>query len=197
MTGARAPVDSAPVDRAPVDSAPVNSAPGAALSERAEELRLAFDRSFAAPQDTEVAESVELLAIRAGGMRYAMRLAAVSGLFADRVVTPLPGPLPELLGVAAFRGAPVAVYDLGALLGHPAEANVRWLVLDTGTPAVGLAFEELDGHLRAPAGSITATGDGGIEVVRAADGVRPVIDVPGVRAAIEDRVRQFNNGRGW
>ena len=167
------------------------------LSERAAELRLAFDRSFATPQGTEVAEPVELLAIRAGGTRYALRLAAVSGLFADRVVTALPGPVPELLGVAAFRGAPVAVYDLGALLGHPASANARWLVLDTGTPAVGLAFGELDGHLRAPAGSIAGTGEGGIEVVRAGDQVRPVIDVPGIRAAIEERVRQFDNGRGW
>jgi len=165
------------------------------LSGRAEDLRLAFDRSFAVPHRTAVAGSVELLAIRAGGTAYAIRLAAVSGLFTDRTVTPLPGPVPELLGVAALRGAVVAVYDLGALLGHAGSAAARWLVLDTGTPAVGLAFDELDGHLRAPAGSIAPAGDGRLEVISAAGQVRPVIDVPGIRAAIEDRSAQFDNGR--
>jgi purine-binding chemotaxis protein CheW len=166
------------------------------LSDRAEELRLAFDRSFAAPHRTEMVDDVELLAVRAGGTAYAIRLAAVSGLFADRTVTPLPGPVPELLGVAAFRGAVVAVYDLGALLGHTAHqsgiatAQPRWLVLDTGTPPVGLAFDALDGHVRAPAGAIAAAADGGFAAVLDGNLVRPVIDVPEIRASIEEKCRR-------
>jgi len=152
-----------------------------ALSGRAAELRRAFDRSFAVPQNATVEDSVELLAIRAGGAGYAIRLAAVSGLFADRTVTALPSPVPELLGVAAFRGTVVPVYDLGVLLGHARSGKPRWLVLDTGTPAVGLAFEELDGHLRVPAGEIA--GDNGLEVVR----TRSVLDLSNIRAAIESR----------
>jgi chemotaxis signal transduction protein len=153
-------------------------------------------------------DDVELLAVRAGGTAYAIRLTAVSGLFADRTVTPLPGPVPELLGVAAFRGAVVAVYDLGALLGHAVgagrsgvgggqtrqsgtvTAQPRWLVLDTGTPPVGLAFDELDGHVRAPARAIATAADGGFAAVHEGDLVRPVIDVPEIRASIEEKCRR-------
>ena len=152
------------------------------------DLRADFDRSFADPVRRHDEEHVELLAIRAGGRPYALRLSQTSGLFPDRPVTPLPGPLAALLGVAGFSGAIVPVYDLAALLGHPAPDRPRWLVLAAGAPALALAFHELDGHVRVPAGVIVAEGPRGAGSLRGMvplpGGTRPIVDLPAARAAV-------------
>ena len=168
------------------------SAPGGdVVTQRLAELRAGFDLSFAQPPRRHDAETCELLAIRAGDERYALRLSQTSGLHCDRVVTPLPGPLPSLLGLAGFSGSIVPVYDLGALLGHPVPEQPRWLVLAAGTPAVALAFHDLDGHLRVPSGSIVGESDehgrrGCLRgMVALPDGTRAIVDVPSVRTAIQ------------
>lgn len=171
--------------------------PGA-VSERVAELRTGFDRSFSEPPRDYDADFCELLAVRAGGRPYALRLSQTSGLYSGRPVTPLPGPVPALLGVAGFGGAVVPVYDLGALLGHPVAGLPRWLVLAAGTPALALAFHDLDGHLRVPAGSLIGEGDGHGHrdclrgMVPLADGTRPIVDVPSVRAAVGDLAGRTN-----
>ncbi|WP_238013182.1 chemotaxis protein CheW [Dactylosporangium sp. AC04546] len=168
----------------------------ALLTQRLADLREAFDRSFAEPPRQEVAGHDDLLAIRAGGQRYALRLSQAAGLFPDRPVTRLPGPLPALLGVAGFRGSIVPVYDLAAVFGGPPPASgpaagARWLVLAAGAPPVALAFEALDGHLRVPRDRVVeeATGHGPRGCLRGIvpldDGARPIVDVPAVRAAIQ------------
>jgi chemotaxis signal transduction protein len=160
------------------------------VTERLTELRTAFDRSFAEPPRRHDRESSELLAIRAGDNRYALRLSQTSGLFSDRPITRLPGPLPALLGVAGFSGSIVPVYDLGALLGHPVAEPPRWLVLAAGAPAVALAFHDLDGHQRVPAASIVGEADqhgrrGCLRgMVPLPDGTRAIVDVPSVRTAV-------------
>ncbi len=168
-------------------SAPVRDA----VRGRVERLRADFDRSFAEPVRSHDAEHVELLAVRSGGRPYAIRLSQTSGLHPDRPVTPLPGPLPALLGLAGFAGTVVPVYDLAALLGHPVADRPRWLVLATGAPPLGLAFHGLDGHVRVPASAIIAeaAGDGLRGTVRGlvtlpGGGTRPIIDVPAARAAV-------------
>ncbi len=176
-----------------------------ATPERLAALRAAFDLSFAEPPLPPTAQIEDLLIVQVGGRPYAIRVSEISGLFADRSITPVPGPIPELLGVAGFRGSIVAVYDLGLLLGHGPSPTPRWLVLDSGSPVLGLAFNSIDGHLRAPAGSIAlATLDGADangargsahEVVHTAEGVRPVLGIVAVRAAIEARTRQFDHMR--
>jgi chemotaxis signal transduction protein len=164
---------------------------GGDMRRRLAELRDSFDRSFADPHREEVAGFDDLLAIRVGGQRYALRLTQAAGLFPDRPVTRLPGPLAALLGVASFRGSIVPVYDLGAVFGHPAAAAARWLVLAAGDPPVALAFEELDGHLRVPRDLIVeeSTGHGPRGCLRGIvpldGGARPIVDVPAVRAAIQ------------
>jgi purine-binding chemotaxis protein CheW len=166
---------------------------GSGLRDRLVEIRRAFDCSFAEPPRPAASGFEDLLGIRVADAAYALRVSAVAGLFVDRTVTPLPGPVPELLGLASFRGSVVAVYHLGALLGHPLTGVPRWLVLDAGTPAVGLAFDHLDGHLRVPARCVARAADEGghiAETVATADGLRPVVDVPAVRTAIEVRARQ-------
>jgi chemotaxis signal transduction protein len=164
--------------------------PADVVADRLAELRAGFDRSFAEPPRRHDDEYDELLAIRAGSRRYALRLSQTSGLFSDRPVTPLPGPLPALLGIAGFSGGIVPVYDLGALLGHPDPEPPRWLVLATGTPPVALAFHDLDGHLRVPTHSIVGESDrhgqrGCLRgMVPLPGGTRAIVDVPSVRAAV-------------
>ncbi|WP_433044456.1 chemotaxis protein CheW [Dactylosporangium sp. CS-033363] len=169
------------------------------LEKRLAELRDEFDRSFADPPRSAVAGHDDLLAIRAGGVRYALRLTQAAGLFPDRPVTRLPGPLGALLGVAGFRGAIVPVYDLAAVLGTAAmavggEDGARWLVLAAGQPAVALAFAGLDGHLRVPSDALIEEADGHGPhgclrgIVPLPDGARPIVDVPAVRAAVRASV---------
>ena len=152
-------------------------------------LRREFDRSFSEPARRHDADHVELLAVRAGGRPYALRLAQTSGLYPDRPVTALPGPVGALLGVAGFGGAIVPVYDLAALLGHPVAERPRWLVLATGSPPLALAFHALDGHVRIPADVIvTEAGErpGGClnGMAPLAGGTRPIVDLAAARAAV-------------
>jgi purine-binding chemotaxis protein CheW len=171
------------------------SAPTVATSvpDRLTGLRQAFDASYALAPPVQVEPPIDLLAIQVAGTAYAIRLSSTVGLYADRAVTPLPGPLAELLGVASFRGLIVAVYDLGTLLGHPASPAPRWLVLDTGTPPVALAFDSVDGHLRVPVDAIADAPaertevSPAREVVSVAEGFRPLVDLPAIRTAIQNR----------
>jgi purine-binding chemotaxis protein CheW len=161
-----------------------------AVTERLDELRTGFDQSFAGPPRRHDLESCELLALRAADSRYVLRLSQTAGLFSDRPITPLPGPLPALLGIAGFSGTIVPVYDLGTLLGHPAPESPRWLVLAAGTPALALAFHELDGHLRVPNESIVGEADqhgrrGCLRgMVPLPGGTRAIVDVPSVLTAV-------------
>jgi chemotaxis signal transduction protein len=162
--------------------------PELTVAARIAELRAEFDQSFSEPARNHDLEHVELLAIRAGGRPYALRLSQTSGLFPDRPVTPLPGPLPALLGLAGFAGTVVPVYDLAALLGHPVADQPRWLVLATGSPPLGLAFHDLDGHVRVPVTTIVGEAGGGRDAIRGMatlpGGERPIIDVPAARHAV-------------
>ncbi len=167
------------------------SAPGdlSVTGGRVDRLRGDFDRSFAEPARSHDVEHVELLAVGAGGRPYALRLSQTAGLHPDRPVTPLPGPLPALLGLAGFAGTVVPVYDLAALLGHPAATRPRWMVLAAGTPPLALAFHELDGHVRVDADAIIAEpASNGHRFLRGmvalAGGTRPLVDVPAARAAV-------------
>jgi purine-binding chemotaxis protein CheW len=175
------------------------------LEARLAELRRGFDQSFAEPPPPTAGETADLLAVRVAGVGYAVRLSDTGGLFADRVVVALPTAVPDLLGVASFRGLVVAVYDLATLLGHPTATTPRWLVLDTGTPPLALAFDSVDGHLRVPVTAIAASSavpgsdeaDRGHSrtVVRTADGLRRVVDITEVRATIVRRVGRTDHGR--
>jgi chemotaxis signal transduction protein len=168
------------------------SRPELGLLGRAEELRRAFDRSFAdAPRVDTDATYVDLLAIRVGGDGYALRLAEVAGLFVDRVVSPLPTSVPELRGLAGFRASLVPVYDLAALLGYPTADAPRWLVSMAGVVTVALAFDRFDAHVRVAHGAL-AVADAGArghvrEVARTSDGVRAVLHLPSVLEAINAR----------
>lgn len=117
--------------------------------ERLEEIRRSFDRSFAEAPRQQSEHAEDLLCIRIAGDRYAVRLSEASGIYVDRKVVGLPSPVPELLGMAGFRGSVIPVFDLGACLGYGATGDGgRWLLLVGTDEIVGLAFQEFDGHLR-------------------------------------------------
>lgn len=110
-------------------------------------LRAEFDSGFAQAPQPPSASRQNMLTIHVCGERYALRLLDVRGLHADRRILALPSALPELLGVAGFRGQVIPVYDLGALLGHTAASTPRWLVLAQGREPLALAFESFDAHV--------------------------------------------------
>ena len=166
------------------------------VSPRAQELRKAFDRSFAQAPRTELAQLESLLAIRLGEDPYAVRLAHLAGLFADKAVTRLPSADPGFLGIAAFRGTLVPVYDLCVLLGYPGCTAPRWLMI-ANTNRVALAFNALDGNLRLPSECIAAQENPAFarphvhELVRMTaphTPLRALIDLKSVVASIEQRV---------
>jgi purine-binding chemotaxis protein CheW len=160
---------------------------------RAADLRREFDRSFAEAPPARAESLADLLAIRVRGEPYALRLAQVSGLFVARRITPLPSPVPELLGIADFSGAIVPVYDLGALLGERVQAGQRWLVV-AAEAAIALAFEGFDGHLREPAASIASEPSGRgsrhvQEVLRTAGSVRPIVHLTSILKNVRKRTQ--------
>jgi hypothetical protein len=115
----------------------------------AAQLRQAFDASFAEPLREATVPPEAFLAIRVDADPHALRLADVASLLPLDAVTPLPSPLPELLGVIGHRGAVLPVYDLRTLLGYPGAAAPRWCVVLAAAP-LALAFDGFDGHLRVP-----------------------------------------------
>lgn len=155
------------------------------LAERAAELRTDFDRAFAAPSRADVARKLDLLAIGVGAESCAVRLSEITGLFADRKITFVPGSNPALLGIAGFRGVVLPVYNLRTLLGHSAAQTPRWLLIAAAAP-VALAFDAFEGHLRAAADAILSQQsdakmrDYAREFLRTTDTVRSVLHLPSV-----------------
>jgi chemotaxis signal transduction protein len=117
------------------------------LSYRAVELRQQFDRTFSQPRHIDTAVTEDFLAIRVESEPYAIRLSEIAGLFADKKITRVPGPIATLLGIGSFRGVIVPVYDLRALLGYPVTEAPRWLVMASAKP-VALMFDAFEGHFR-------------------------------------------------
>jgi chemotaxis signal transduction protein len=155
------------------------------LIDRAAALRAAFDRGFAEPAQIDTNPTEDFLAIRLGSEPHVLRLAEISGLFADKKITRVPGRVAARLGIAGFRGAIVPVYDLAALLGHRMSEAPRWLTLAAGAP-VAFAIASFEGHLRIPRDAILPQGAGDQarnyvrEFLRANDVVCSVIHLPAI-----------------
>jgi purine-binding chemotaxis protein CheW len=162
------------------------------------EMRRAFDRSFAEARRAGTDAVVDLLGIGVAAEPYALRLADIRAVVADRTPLRLPGSDARLLGVVGLRSSLVPVYDLAAVLGHPPVTAPRWLVVTVARPSVALAFSTLDGHLRVSEEAIAVpAGDGTTEpagrpyqsaVIRTAGAVLTVVDVTAIHAAISATV---------
>jgi chemotaxis signal transduction protein len=155
----------------------------------AAQLRQEFDTAFSRPPPAQADPAEDHLAIRLGPDAHAVALAEIAALAPLRALARLPGPLPELLGVAGWRGTIRPVYDLAALLGYAPASAPRWLVWAAVAP-VGLAFETLEGHLRVPC-TARARPDGDQParrhvhaVLHTGGGVRPVVALVSVLEAL-------------
>ncbi len=167
------------------------------MSETLLALRQEFDRSFAQAPRMETARAESFLAVRVGADAYALRVAEIGGLFTDRRIMPLPTPMPELLGVAGFRGQIAPVYDLAALLGYARQTAPRWLILARLREPVALAFDTFEAHFSAlPERIIAAEGKGAGRrhlgsAVRTDDAVRPIIQLQSLLEDIQLRANSF------
>ena len=157
----------------------------------AAEMRRAFDQGFAAAPPGDAAGATEdLLAIQVAGEAFVLRLRELAGLYRDRPVIRLPGPVPELIGIAGVRGIMVPVYGLGAILGHPRGEPGRWLVVVRGPDPLGLAVDTCDGLLRAPRPSVPEEGNPTPHLgpaVLAGGRLRRLVDLASVAEAIKTR----------
>lgn len=124
------------------------------LRAQAQELRAAFDRSFAVAPPPPPPPHLDLLAIRCERHALALRLTQVSALYADRKPVPFPGPRPELLGLVAARGVVTPAYDLHALLGYERVEAPRWLAFVRAPAPFAVAFASFERHLRVPASAL-------------------------------------------
>jgi purine-binding chemotaxis protein CheW len=169
----------------------VNGDALAAYADRARELRRAFDASFAAPAVDGERDTADYVAIGVGDAGYALPMGVIGGLFADMSITPCPSPLREFIGLAAFRGTMVPVYDLGALLGHDAGTR-RWIVPALGEQ-VALAFDRFEGHFRVAGSAVSRRQESAsarhVDEVVIHDGkARPIISIPSLVATLRERV---------
>lgn len=164
------------------------------LERRAIELRTAFDRSFALPPPQETQEVDDLLAVRVGCDRYAIRLRDIGGIVARRTIVAVPAAAPGLMGVAGIRGDIVPVFSLSSFLGYGDDHEApNWTVLCGGEHPIGLGFAELEGYLRLPRSAVHADETSQVKrnyvtgIVAIETGARPVIAVPAIITAIRNR----------
>jgi chemotaxis signal transduction protein len=162
-----------------------------ALLARLSALRIGFDSGFTLPLLEQTQELLDVLMIRVGSSPYALRLAELAALEADRTITPVPSDQSELLGVAGVRGAVVAVFDLGSVLGGPRPEATRWLVLAKSAP-LAFAFSAFERQLslRPDELASSAPDHGGSQVVTR-DGINvPLLDLPALVARLQGRTRR-------
>lgn len=169
------------------------------LHEVATRLRADFDAAFARDHATDAPAVLDLLVIRVANQPYALKLAEVLAVHADRKLVAAPSSRAELLGLVGVRGVVAPVYDLAQLLGYPPERGARWLAQVRASAPFVVAFARVDQHLRAPLADLTpaqaATVSSALshESLRTSSGPLPVIDLHAIfqnvtrRAAPERR----------
>ncbi len=162
-------------------------------------LREEFDRSFAQAERAERPEQLDFLSLRIAGDPYAVRLSEIQSLHVSRKVVVVPTPLPALLGMAGFRGVLTPIYDLGQLLGYPADASVKWLVIARSAAPVAFAFATFEAHLRVNLDRLSEAPPGSSAAVRGAirhdRGVLPLLHLPSLVEGIAERIKTFGSSQ--
>lgn len=160
----------------------------------AAQLRLAFDRGFALAIQTDTTVWEDYLLIRLHGAAHALRLSDVSRVQRVPWVTPVPGPVAALIGVAGLAGSITPVYDLRALLGHAVSQSPHWMVV-TRQASIALAFDMFERHVRCPRGAVVQHAGGGTRLhvqahLQTQQETLPIVDVVSVLDQIQCVARQ-------
>jgi chemotaxis signal transduction protein len=164
--------------------------PGPLGSLTAEALHRSFDETFARSPAEATGGHNGFLSIRVGEDGFALRVSEIAGIETGNRILALPVERPGLLGIAGIRGRVVPVYSLAKLLGcREAGPEPHWLAL-VGHDPMGLAFSDFEGYLRVPRQELNTLGEArehpyAMEALRHAGGVRPVLNIPRIIAAIE------------
>jgi chemotaxis signal transduction protein len=171
---------------------------GAERLARAVELRTDFDAAFARTPDPATPPQLDLLVIRVGEHRYALRLSEVLAVHADRKLVAVPSPRSDLLGLVGLRGVIAPVYDLRLLLGYPAAGTPRWLAHVRAAGPLAVAFELFEQHLRLPLADVmSASGSDGAAhrfvtgSAPSATGPLSIIDLPAVYQEVTSGTRRL------
>ena len=165
-------------------SAALNSA------RRAQEMRQEFDHAFALPPRDAEAARVQLLAIRINEQPFALKLAEIAGLYADKKITHVPGSANAMIGIAGFRGLVAPVYDIAKLMGEQNLQAPRWLVVSAVAP-IAFAFSQFEGQLRISPNEIKpqqSQGKGSAfarALLKTETVLRPIIDLDLVIGAVK------------
>lgn len=163
------------------------------LDDKLRALREEFDQSFQIAAGAGGVEQLDFLVLRIAGDLYALRLSEVASLQANRTVVPVPSVLPELLGIAGFRGTLTPVYDLGALLGYSPGDALKWLVVAHWPTPIAFAFDRLSAHLRASTDRVSLAATGTNATIQGAvhDGrsAVPLLHLPSLVEGIARRIK--------
>lgn len=150
----------------------------------ADELRRAFDDSFASALTSTVEPQVELLTFSLGGSAHAARLTEISGVVSARKVTSIPSRTRGLRGLSSAQGRLVLVFDLGMLLGgsSPDKAQ-RWFLLCGTDQPLAFAVGDIERYSRVPEAALhvydsrSAPRQFVRDVVDTEYGARPIVDL--------------------
>jgi chemotaxis signal transduction protein len=157
--------------------------PGEGL--RLEELRRAFDQSFAAPARVEADDLVSIIGIRVSGEALALRADQITGIAKRRRIVPVPSRIPESLGITGMRGMLVPVFSLAALLGLERREDCAWLALAYPDAPVALAFDEFEGQTEVKRTSLYRDENASPrryvwQLARIGPSIHAVVDIPSV-----------------
>lgn len=129
-------------------------------------LQAAFDAAFARPPAVPDGDREDLLLVRAGDRRLALRVLDAALIAASPVLTQVPSANPALLGVAGSRGAVVAVYSLAQLVGARPAATRHggFIATCAGDRTAALFFDELIGYHTVRSGDIRRA-EGSVDII--------------------------------
>jgi twitching motility protein PilI len=111
--------------------------------------RLSLAHASDTPEKLEAPGLWRGIGFRAGGRAFVSAIDEINELLAVPALTPVPGTLPWLLGVANVRGNLVPVVDLGRFLFNERTATTertRLLVVRQGGGSVALLVDEVFGQ---------------------------------------------------
>ena len=152
-------------------------------SMRLQQLRTAFDQTFALAPSVEIEPLTSLIAVRVATKPFVLRLEHITGLSKVKRIVPFPSSIPEVIGITGIRGVPVPVFHLASFLhleGSPPAPH--WLVLANPESPIGLAFDEFEGQVEVARSAFHSEQPGGRTnsglLARIGASVRPVIDIP-------------------